>query len=207
MHLGTTESTIVEVSLTVPAGTAEGTLVELSLVARRTDDSSITNNAVVALVVGVAGPPPCTRTLSGDQGGPLVAGAGEHLCLENGRFVGPVTASTGGTLTLTNAQVTGGVTTTGARFVKICGSSIAGGLSVAGSTGSVTVGDPGAGCSGNRITAPGATFSDNTGGVMVGGNTVMTKIECSTNDPAPVNGGQTNTVLPTAARTGQCSAL
>jgi hypothetical protein len=160
-----------------------------------------------AAAVVVSGPPPCTTTLSGNRVGPWRVASGQHLCLTDGRFAGRVTVAPGGALTATNAQIAGGVVASGASWIRLCGSSVGTGLSVAGSPGPLKIGDPGAGCAGNRVAGTGVSLTDNTGTITLAGNAVSGAIRCSGNATAPVNNRQANTLVGQVTRTGQCAGM
>jgi len=176
-------------------------------------------------------PPPATQTLTGDVNGPVSVGAGASLAVTDARVVGPITVSAGGSLTLVNSRVTNGIEATSPSFFSLCGSQIAApsgstgkGVVVKNATVPVRVGDPSAGCAGNRVAGDvvlignsagltlganvvsgNVTVNDNTAGaVVVKGNTVYGTLGCSGNSPAPTNAGQPNTA-PT--KTGQCAGL
>lgn len=171
-------------------------------------------------------PPACTTTLTGDVIGPFTVLGGDHLCVENARVVGPVTVGAGGAFSATGSQVSGGVVSAGAVYVRLCGTAVSqSGLEVTGSSGPVIVGDPGQGCAGNRLV--GVNLTGNGAGATMSGNTVFGQarfdrnaggtntvaantlasgaLNCSANDPPPVNAGQANTAP--LGKTGQCAAL
>jgi hexosaminidase len=86
------------------------------------------------------------------------------------------------------------------------------------------IGDPAAGCAGNRVSGEiiltgntaglilgsntvtrAVTVNGNTGGTpVIKANTIASTLACSGNDPPPTNAGQPNTA---PAKTGQCAAL
>ena len=69
--------------------------------------------------------------------------------------------------------------------------------------GQVLIGGPG--CPGNSIVGA-TTLTQNTGGVTVGGNSLMVGgLSCSGNSPAPTNDGMKNNTFP--AGTGQCAGF
>jgi hypothetical protein len=173
--------------------------------------------------------PPPTSTLSGDVVGPVTVASGESVLLSGARVVGPVTVQPGGALTVVGSTVSGGIFANAPTFFSLCGADVsrdrASGvaLSVMGAPVAVRVGDPGAGCAGNRLAGHAVvssnlavSFRSNTvtsnatldgngpGATVAGGNTVWGMLSCTGNDPAPVNGGDPNTA---AARLGQCATL
>lgn len=169
--------------------------------------------------------PPCTATLTGDQTGPFNVVSGAVLCLNQARVIGPVAVMSGGALIVTGSQITNGITSQGAVYFRVCDSKVSGGVSVAGSTGFVTLGTPfgcgptpvagpGISLTGNQTgvslvgsnSASGITVNNNLGFTLVQGNTAYRNIDCSGNNPAPTNGGQTNTSV-TGSKTGQCASL
>ena len=158
-------------------------------------------------------------------------GSGQSVVVTGGQVVGPVTVQPGGALQLVNSKVTNGIVVTNPSFLSVCNSQIAApsgnpaqGLVVDGASTPLRIGDPAAGCAGNRI-AGDVRLTGNTGGLTLGANTVsgnMTvdnntvgtpvvkannvfkTLGCAGNNPAPVNNGQANTA-PT--KTGQCRGL
>jgi hypothetical protein len=176
-------------------------------------------------------PPPATQTLTGDVTGPVSVGAGASVAVTDARVVGPITVSAGGSLTLVNSRVTGGIEATSPSFFSLCGSQVAAptgstgkGVVVKSATVPIRVGDPAAGCAGNKVAGDvvltgnsagltlganavsrNVTVNDNTtGAVVVKANTIYGALACSGNNPAPTNAGQPNTA-PT--KTGQCAGL
>ena len=115
---------------------------------------------------------------------------------------GPVKVTSGGELALTGATISGPLTASGAGLLSLCGSTVTGPVRVSGSTGQVTFGD-GAGCASDTINGP-ASFTSNTGGVTLAGNTVGGPLGCTGNTPAPADNGDPNTVSGPA--TGQCAS-
>jgi len=184
------------------------------------------NDPTETVVVRPSQSTPCPKTISGNVTGPVVVGAGKHLCYVNATVTGGITVKPGGELTVTNSTVLAGIKSTGARALDLCGNDIradASGmaLAVANTTGSIRIGDPSTGCLGNSLAgkvsltnnlaglmfgnnhvAGSATFGGNTGGPIVVKNNLFTgALACTTNNPAPGNAGQPNTA---AAKTGQC---
>ena len=173
-------------------------------------------------------PPPFTRTITSDFPGPLTVNAGESVLITGARVVGPVTVNAGGALTVVNSQISRGVTATAPGFFSMCGTQVSGpppatALSVTGAPAPIRVGDPAAGCAGNRFAGQvvlsnnlAVTFGANTvshnatldhngpGSAVVKANTVFGTLGCAGNNPAPTNAGQPNTA---GAKTGQCAAV
>jgi Putative Ig domain len=95
-------------------------------------------------------------------------------------------------------KVTGQVTLTGdVGGVTLGGATVSGPVYVTGDSGRVIV-------SANTIGGP-ASVTENRGSILVAGNSVNGALSCSGNDPAPTEGGKTNTSNGPA--TGQCSSL
>jgi YVTN family beta-propeller protein len=186
------------------------------------------NESVV--IAPFAAPTP-TRTITGDFLGPLTVNAGDSVLLTNARVVGPVTVNPGGALTVVNSQISRGIVANAPSFFSVCGSQVSGppstpgqGIVVSGATVPIRIGDPAAGCAGNRVAGDviltantaGLTLGANTvsGNVRVNNNTVGTDVvkantifkalACAGNTPAPTNAGQPNTA---ASKSGQCVAL
>lgn len=179
-------------------------------------------------LVQVVERPPCTQTLSGEVSGPVIVEAGASACVATGAQVaGAVTVRPGGSLTVANAQLRGGVWADGPNFLEICGSEIAVrgqglALRVAGAPVPITLGQPSAGCAGNRVAGSieivsnhGAALRENVarqvtingngfGATVLAGNRVFGALACSSNNPTPTNGGQPNVA---ASKTGQCVGL
>ncbi|HJV09341.1 MAG TPA: SBBP repeat-containing protein, partial [Acidimicrobiales bacterium] len=186
------------------------------------------NDAFVAKVAESAQAPPFTLTITGDHLGPVTVTAGQSVLITKARVVGPVIVNPGGALTVVDSQITGGVTASGPTFFSMCGTQVAGpppatALSVTGAPVPIQVGDPAAGCAGNRFAGQvvlsgnvGVTFGGNTvshnatvdnngaGATVVKANTVFGTLGCAGNNPAPTNAGQPNTA---GAKTGQCALL
>jgi hypothetical protein len=173
-------------------------------------------------------PPAPTQTITGDFLGPLTVNAGQSVLITNARVVGPVTVNPGGALTVVDSQISRGITADAPAFFSLCGSQVSGpapavALSVTNATVPIRVGDPAAGCAGNRFAGQvnlsdnlAVTFGANTvshnatidangpGNTVIKANTVYATLACSANVPAPTNAGQPNTA---GAKTGQCAAL
>ncbi len=176
-------------------------------------------------------PPAFTQTISGDHLGPVTVAAGQSLLIGTGaRVVGPVTVAPGGALTVVGARISRGIVADNPAFLSICGSDVAGpppspgqALAVSNAAVPVRVGDPAAGCAGNRFaghvsltsglaTTFGANVVSHTatftgggpGATVVKANTVFGTLACTGHDPAPTNAGQPNTA---GAKTGQCTGL
>ncbi|MFN2608812.1 MAG: DUF642 domain-containing protein [Acidimicrobiales bacterium] len=175
----------------------------------------------------------CTRTVTGDVVGPVVAAPGETVCITNARVSRGVTVNPGGALVVTSSEISGGINSSGAAFTQICGTQVAAppgapdqSIVVTGATGPVLVGNPSGGCpadtisGGLSITADtaGVTFAGNTvsrgamidtntgGPVVVSANSFLTgSLECSGNAPAPTNPSAVNTAA--GGTSGQCAGL
>jgi hypothetical protein len=173
-------------------------------------------------------PPAFTQTITGDLLGPLTVGAGQSVLITNARVVGPVAVNPGGALTVVDSQISRGITADAPSFFSLCGAQVSGpapgvALSVTNAGVPIRVGDPAAGCAGNRfagqvnlsgnlavtfganIVSHNATIDANgPGNTVIKANNVFAILACSANDPAPTNAGQPNTA---GSKTGQCSAL
>ncbi|MDQ6725598.1 MAG: Ig-like domain repeat protein [Actinomycetota bacterium] len=174
-----------------------------------------------------AAPAP-TQTVTGDFQGPLNVAAGQSVLITNARVIGPVTVAPGGALTVVNSQVSRGITASAPAFLSLCGaqvSSPAGGpaLSVSDAGVPIRIGDPAAGCAGNRfsgdvnltrnlaltfgtdIVAGNTTVNNGgPGNTVVKAANVSGALACAGNTPAPTNAGQVNTA---ASKSGQCATL
>ena len=172
--------------------------------------------------------PPSERTLTGEVAGEVVVGPGETVKLVAARVGGKVTVTPGGALEVTGSELRGGLAAEIPASVKLCGSQVlapsgAPALEVWGAVGAVRIGDPAAGCAGNRIVGDailsfnpdlivatngvsGALTVDGNGpdAVVVKGNQVGGVLACSANDPAPANGGMPNNAT---TKTGQCTTV
>ena len=173
------------------------------------------------------GPAP-TATLSGDVAGPLTVNAGQSVVITGARVGGPITVNRGGALTVVDSQIGGAITADDPAFLSLCGAQVSGpapavALSVTNATVPIRLGDPAAGCAGNRfagqvkvadnlavtfganIVSHNATLDTNgPGRTVIKANTVLGALGCSGNTPAPTNAGQPNTA---GSKTGQCGAL
>jgi hexosaminidase len=129
-----------------------------------------------------------------------------------------------------NSQISRGITANAPGFLSICGASVSGptptpsaALTVTNATVPVRIGDPAAGCAGNRFAGDvnltsnlAVTFGANTvsgnvnantngpGNTVLKANNVFAALACAGNNPAPTNAGQTNTA---ASKSGQCVGL
>ena len=91
----------------------------------------------------------CTRTITRTHLGALTVSSGT-TCINGALVVGKVTVKPGAGLVITNGSLLGTLTTTGAKEVTICGSGSIAAISIAGSS-AVRLGDPVAGCRGERV--------------------------------------------------------
>ncbi|HET6794922.1 MAG TPA: hypothetical protein VFH45_10785, partial [Acidimicrobiales bacterium] len=110
-----------------------------------------------------------------------------------------------GAITATNlvSSSGGNQVPSGYSFI-MCNSQVNGPVSVSKAAGKVLIGDPNA-CGSNSLVG-GLTLSNNTGGVTVGGNSlIFGGFSCSSNAPAPTNDGQKNNAFPGGS--GQCAGL
>ncbi|HET7720736.1 MAG TPA: hypothetical protein VFK43_12260, partial [Acidimicrobiales bacterium] len=173
------------------------------------------------------GPTP-TATLSGDVAGPLTVNAGQSVVITDARVAGPITVNRGGALTVVDSQIRGAITADGPAFLSLCGAQVSGpapaaALIVTHATVPIRLGDPAAGCAGNRFAGQvhvasnlAVTFGANTvshnatldangpGRTVIKANTVLGTLGCMGNTPAPTSAGQPNTA---GAKTGQCGSL
>ncbi|HVM01164.1 MAG TPA: choice-of-anchor D domain-containing protein [Acidimicrobiales bacterium] len=174
-------------------------------------------------------PPPFTATVTGDFLGPLVVGAGQSVLVSGARVSGGVTVAPGGALTVVGSRVAGGITADAPSFLDLCDSDVSGpwpslaALVVTNAAVPVRVGDPAAGCAGNRVAghvtmsanlavtfganrvSHNATFTGNgPGNTVIKANTILGALACSGNDPAPLNASQPNTA---GSKSGQCTAV
>jgi hypothetical protein len=196
--------------------------------ARNNAATSACNAPNESVVVSPFAPPAFTRTFTGDVVGPLTVNAGESVLITGARVVGPVTVNAGGSLSVVNSQITRGIVANNPRFLSLCGAQVSGpapaqALGVSNATVPVRIGDPAAGCAGNRFAGQvvlnanlAVTFGANIvshnvtvnnggpGATVLKANTVFGTLACAGNSPAPVNAGQANTA---AAKTGQCAAI
>ena len=191
-------------------------------------------SASAALAADTPGTGTCTTTISGPLTGALTAAVGT-TCLTNVTLHGAITVNPGAALSIIDSKIYGAITTNGASAFTFCNSSTVGGaISVATSTGFILIGDGGEGtCAGGNIDGA-VTLDSNSGGVELGGNTIVgavkvsgnvaptngvpvedaaTEIEgnavggtltCSSNTPVPTNDMKPNTVKST--RTGETCA-
>jgi hypothetical protein len=173
--------------------------------------------------------PARARSLTGDVVGPVTVGATESVCVTNARVTGPVAVNPGGALTVIEPRITNGLVPTSPSYFSLCGFQLGAplgnatqGVVVTGGRSSARVGDPEAGCAGNRVTGDvsrtGATagltvganavssnvrVDNNPSLAVIKANTIFATLACSGNSPPPTNAGQPNTA---AAKTGQCAA-
>ena len=201
--------------------TATGTF---SFTVQVTDSSASPQSASAAfsLSISPATPGCITSTIHGK----FVVPAGSSACVgRGGRITGPVNVESGGTLWVLDGAITGPITSMQAATVGLCGATISGPVRISGTTEEIVIGD-GGGCDGNVITGP-VSLTKNSGGAellmgntitgpvtvdgntslisLIGSNSITGPFECSSNSPAPTNGGSMNTV--TGPKNGQCASL
>jgi len=181
-----------------------------------------------SVTIGAFTAPAPTRTITGDFVGPVTVNAGENVLIANARVVGPVTVNPGGSLSVVNSSISRGVTANAPSFFSMCGASVSGpspnqALGVSNATVPIRIGDPAAGCAGNRFAGDvnlsnnlAVTFGANAvsnnvnvnnngpGNTVIKANTVYQVLACAGNSPPPTNAGQVNTA---ASKTGQCATL
>jgi hypothetical protein len=157
----------------------------------------------------------CIASPARVNGGVTVQANGS-LYLNGVTVNGGLSASNAGALLVCGTTVNGGISISGSTgFVTLgdggddgapscAGNTVHGGVTVTTTTGSFEV-------AGNSITGT-ATFSSNTGTgpywqdatPEIEGNQITGGLSCTSNNPAPSNGGQANSV--SGQRSGQCSA-
>ncbi|MEU2390839.1 Ig-like domain repeat protein [Streptomyces sp. NPDC007369] len=123
---------------------------------------------------------PC---ITGARTGALTVAAGQSLCLAAGAVqTGPVTVEPGGALAVSGAEVNGRLGADRARALRVCGSRLDGAVTVEGASGFVLVGSPAPAmdCAGNTVVGP-VTFTENTGGLEVGANTLTGQVRINGN--------------------------
>jgi hypothetical protein len=150
---------------------------------------------------------PCTRTLTGNLAGPIVANFGEVVCLNNASVTNGVLVTGGGEARIQNSRIVGSVTSAAAAAFTMCGSTVAGNVLVAGTSPSfVTTNGPG--CGANTITG-----SSNVPGGGPPGSTTTTTPATTTSVPAATTTTvpATTTTIPatttTTAASGACASL
>ena len=194
-----------------------------AIYAQTTEFFTSSGNAVPA--ISFAG------TISGNtrdlalSGGPwLVSGANVQ---------GKLTVAAGTSVYILNSTIASDLVASNPGAVFVCNSAVHKKVQVSGASGNVVIGDPGDdGCGGNTINddltlsndkASVDLVSNHIGGKVlvtgitglgavpidtapeIGANTISVDLNCSNNAPAPVNGGQTNTVG--GNKSGQCALL
>lgn len=145
---------------------------------------------------------PCTTTVTGSHPGPLSVTTGK-TCVTDAVVTGPVSVAAGAALRVDDSQLQGPVRASGASAVTVCGSDVGGPIDLGGGE-SVTLGHPDAGCASNTADGP-VQVTDQSGLVVLAGNTITGPLACSGNDPAPVDAGHPNSVE--GPVTGQCEEL
>jgi hypothetical protein len=174
----------------------------------------------------------CPSTVTGQVNTPLVIG--RPTCITGATINSDVTIQPGVPVAMTSSTVNASFTARQAAEVLLCGDTFNDGLNVSATSGYVLVGDGGddgaVGCAPNTLHS--VMLTSNAGGVELAGNTVNgditvngttgagsplegapTEIEgnhiqgtlnCSGNNPAPTNDGQSNSV--SGSRSGQCAS-
>ncbi|WP_203942328.1 discoidin domain-containing protein [Planotetraspora thailandica] len=147
--------------------------------------------------------PACTSIQTTNRTGPLVVSSGV-LCLDGATQTGPVIVRAGaGLRTTAGAKVVGPVDASGAGVVSLCDTEVAGPVNVNGAA-SVTIGDPARRCAVNTVAGP-VSVTNTRGTSVISGNKITGPLNCSGNEPAPVDNGSPNTV--TGPKQGQCTNL
>ncbi|NDL57540.1 lamin tail domain-containing protein [Phytoactinopolyspora mesophila] len=146
--------------------------------------------------------PACTETLTGTHLGPLTVSEGV-TCLEGAAVRGPIEVSAGSALIAVESRITGALQADGARTVVLCGTSVTGPTKLANGS-AVTLGDPAADCAGNTFVGP-VEVTGTAGTSVIAGNRIVGPLNCSSNDPEPVDHGAPNTVFGPSG--GQCREL
>jgi VCBS repeat-containing protein len=177
--------------------------------------------------------PGATPTVvTGSRSGGITVGAGQVVVVKDASVSGPIVVNPGGSLAMANSYIPGTITTNGAAGFRLCGTTVNGAVRIENSTGYVLLGDPTNGCAadgfgssltlvnnaaglhvGNSSIGTSLTLTGNSGGGPLPNDTapeleanyIAGALACSSNNPAPVDHGQKNTVR--GARSGQCAAF
>jgi hypothetical protein len=115
-----------------------------------------------------------TKTITGNQAGPLTISAGQSVLIGPGATVtGPVTVQSGGALEVEGGTITGPLRSTGATGLRICHATLTGPVTATGTSGLVVFGDDdgSVACAGNTINGP-VSITGGTSGVEFDGNNV-----------------------------------
>jgi MBG domain-containing protein/carboxypeptidase family protein/centrosomal CEP192-like protein len=115
-----------------------------------------------------------TKTITGNQAGPLTITAGQSVLIGPGATVtGPVTVQPGGALEVEGGTITGPLRSTGATGLRFCNATLTGPVTATGTSGLVAFGDDdgSVACAGNTINGP-VSITGGTGGVEFDGNNV-----------------------------------
>ncbi|WP_179956994.1 GH92 family glycosyl hydrolase [Amycolatopsis anabasis] len=136
--------------------------------------------------------PACTRTITGEQSGPLVVSQGV-VCLRNAAVHGPVTVAAGASLVAEGGSVSGPVTATNAGSVVLNRTEVTGPVTITGASGPVAI-------EAARIHGPVALTNNR--GPVIAGSTIDGPLSCAGNQPPPVDHTLANSVRGPAA--GQC---
>ncbi len=220
------------------AVTMTGTFVVAALLA-------MTMPSALASSVATSGDQPatghCDRTMTGRNHAVINVPAPRTYCLVNLNQIGAVNVAPGAGLSVTGGSIiNGAITLVAAKAFTFCASSTKqGAIKSSRGTGFILIGNGGDGmgatpCGANHIDGA-VTLASNSGGVELGGNSIVggltvsgnvapnlgipkedsaTEIEanvvtglttCATNNPAPVNDGRKNTF--TGGVKGQCIGL
>lgn len=184
----------------------------------------------------------CDRTITGRNNAVINVAAPNTYCLVNLKQIGAVNVAPGAGLSVTGGSIiNGAITLVAAKAFTFCASSTKqGAIKSSRAAGFVIIGNGGDGgdlatpCGANHIDGA-VTLAGNSGGVEIGGNSIVggltvsgniapsggtprennaTEIEanvvtglttCANNNPAPVNDGRKNTF--TGGVKGQCTSL
>lgn len=139
----------------------------------------------------------CSGAMSGQIQGPLDVPAGATCTLASGTsVVGETTVE--GSLTAASVSFGGALTATGAGPISVRGSSLGGAVAVTDGSGAVVF---------SLDTFDGtSTFSANTGGISLAGDSFTNTLNCTNNTPAPHDGGS-NKFASGVTASGQCAGF
>lgn len=116
-----------------------------------------------------------TKTITGDQAGPLTITAGQSVLIGPGATVtGPVTVQSGGALEVEGGTITGPLRSTAATGLRFCNTTLTGPVTATRTSGLVVFGDDdgSVACAGNTINGP-VSITGGTGGVEFDDNHVI----------------------------------
>jgi hypothetical protein len=185
--------------VTVDVGAASGTYTNEAV---HVTDDPYAEPVTASASVEVEGVVECTRLITGFHFGQLKVTSGV-TCLDDATVIGSVNVQADAGLRSDASRIFGSVKANGASEISLCDTRVVGPVTLSGGS-MVVVGDPTVDCTPNLMVGP-VRVNDTAGPSVIAGNTIVGRLACANNDPAPVNKGFLNNVI--GPKVGQCENL